>query len=162
MSDSQLAVTTSKKSLLQKLQAWAHKKSVWPFSVSLSCCALEYQAARDPLIGQVDSSLLADSFTPEESDVLIVAGTVTERLMPEIKEIYDRMPGPKWVVAVGSCASSGGIYNSYSVVRGIEEFLPVDLFIPGCPPSPEDIHHGLKTFLDTFSLEKKETQNAHS
>jgi NADH-quinone oxidoreductase subunit B len=119
--------------------AWARKSSVWPMPMGISCCAIEMMAAGDPKydIARFGSEVMR--FTPRQCDLMIVAGTVTYKMAHVVKKIYDQMPDPKWVIAMGACTSSGGMYRSYNVVQGIDQFLPVDVYTAGCPPRPENL-----------------------
>lgn len=123
--------------------AWARKNSVWPMPMGISCCAIEMIAAADPKydIARFGSEVMR--FSPRQSDLMIVAGTVTYKMAKVVKKIYDQMPEPKWVIAMGACTSSGGMYRTYSVVQGIDQFLPVDIYTAGCPPRPENLLNAL-------------------
>jgi NADH-quinone oxidoreductase subunit B len=125
------------------LVAWSRKNSVWPMPMGISCCAIEMMAAGDPKydIARFGSEVMR--FTPRQCDLMIVAGTVTYKMSHVVKKIYDQMPDPKWVIAMGACTSSGGMYRSYSVVQGIDQFLPVDVYLAGCPPRPENLLNAL-------------------
>jgi len=123
--------------------AWARKNSVWPMPMGISCCAIEMMAAGDPKydIARFGSEVMR--FTPRQCDLMIVAGTVTYKMSKVVKKIYDQMPEPKWVIAMGACTSSGGMYRSYPVVQGIDQFLPVDFYVAGCPPRPDNLLNAL-------------------
>src|SRR4030067_3609531 len=125
------------------LISWARKSSVWPMPMGISCCAIDMMAAGDPKydIARFGSEVMR--FTPRQSDCMIVAGTVTYKMSHVVKKIYDQMPAPKWVIAMGACTSSGGMYRSYPVVQGIDQFMPVDVYLAGCPPRPDNLLNAL-------------------
>lgn len=134
--------------------AWARKSSVWPMPMGISCCAIEMMAVGDPKydIARFGSEVMR--FTPRQCDLMIVAGTVTYKMAPVVRKIYDQMPDPKWVIAMGACTSSGGMYRSYSVVQGIDQFLPVDIYLAGCPPRPDNLLHALMKIQDKIGKTK--------
>lgn len=134
--------------------AWARKNSVWPMPMGISCCAIEMIAAADPKydIARFGSEVMR--FTPRQCDLMIVAGTVTYKMAQVVRRIYDQMPDPKWVIAMGACTSSGGMYRSYNVVQGIDQFLPVDVYTAGCPPRPENLLNALMTIQEKIGKTK--------
>jgi NADH-quinone oxidoreductase subunit B len=124
---------------IDALISWARKNSLWPMPLGISCCAIEMMAAADPRfdISRFGSEVMR--FSPRQSDLMIVAGTVTYKMAKVVRKIYDQMPDPKWVISMGACASSGGMFRSYPVVQGIDLFVPVDVYAAGCPPRPENL-----------------------
>jgi NADH-quinone oxidoreductase subunit B len=122
---------------------WARKNSLWPMPMGISCCAIEMMAVADPRYDIARFGSEAMRFSPRQSDLMIVAGTVTYKMSHVVRKIYDQMPDPKWVIAMGACTSSGGMYRSYSVVQGIDLFIPVDVYVAGCPPRPDNLLKGL-------------------
>ncbi len=128
---------------LDILLAWARKNSLWPMPMGISCCAIEMMAVVDPRFDLSRFGSEVMRFSPRQCDVMIVAGTVTYKMAKVVKKIYDQMPEPKWVISMGACASSGGMFRSYAVVQGIDQFLPVDVYVAGCPPRPENLMNSL-------------------
>ncbi|MEW6506850.1 MAG: NADH-quinone oxidoreductase subunit NuoB [Bacteroidota bacterium] len=130
---------------------WARRSSVWPMPMGISCCAIEMIAAADPKYDLARFGSEVMRFTPRQCDLMIVAGTVTYKMAHVVRRIYDQMPEPKWVIAMGACTSSGGMYRSYSVVQGIDQFLPVDVYTAGCPPRPENLINAIMTIQQKIS-----------
>lgn len=129
---------------------WARKSSPWPMTFGLACCAIEMMAAGASRfdLDRLGAGVFRPS--PRQSDVMIVAGTVTEKMAPRVKTLYEQMPDPKWVIAMGACAISGGpfYYDAYHVVKGVDLLVPVDVYVPGCPPTPEALIFGILTLQD--------------
>lgn len=124
---------------IDKFVNWGRKNSLWPMPFGTACCAIEMMAT---LASKFDISRFgaeAIRFSPRQSDLLIVSGRISIKMMPVLKKIYDQMPDPKWVISMGACASTGGVFDTYTLVQGVDGFIPVDIYIPGCPPRPEDL-----------------------
>ncbi len=141
-------------SKLNDLIEWSRKNSLWPMPMGISCCAIEMMAAA---ASRFDISRFGSEvfrFSPRQSDVMIVAGTTTYKMAQVVRKIYDQMPDPKWVIAMGACTSSGGMYRSYSVVQGIDLFLPVDVYVAGCPPRPDNLLNALMTLQEKILASK--------
>ncbi|MEJ5350542.1 MAG: NADH-quinone oxidoreductase subunit NuoB [Melioribacteraceae bacterium] len=139
---------------LDAVIAWARKSSVWPMPMGISCCAIELIAAADPKYDLARFGSEVMRFTPRQCDLMIVAGTVTYKMAQVVRRIYDQMPEPKWVIAMGACTSSGGMYRSYNVVQGIDQFLPVDVYTAGCPPRPENLINAVMTIQQKIAKTK--------
>ena len=122
---------------VEKLAGWARSRSVWPATVGLACCGIEmmHTAGARHDLARFGSEKFGS--TPREADLLIVSGRVSQKMAPVLRQIYDQMPSPKWVIAMGVCASSGGMFNNYAIVQGVDHIVPVDIYLPGCPPRPE-------------------------
>jgi NADH-quinone oxidoreductase subunit B len=148
-----VAVTT-----LDRLYNWGRRSSIWPLMFGLACCAIEMIAAQASRYDMARFGMEVMRPTPRQADMLLVSGTVTKKMIPAIVRLYNQMPEPKYVVAMGACASSGGPFkDGYNVVSGIDKFLPVDIYIPGCPPTPQALMNGmimLQKKIDKESISK--------
>ena len=126
-------------STVQSMANWCRKNSVWPLPLGLSCCGIEFMATACSRYDMARFGMEVARFSPRQADLLLVAGTLTYKMAHVMTRLYDQMAEPKWVIAMGACASSGGMFRSYPVVQGIDEFIPVDFYIPGCPPRPDAV-----------------------
>jgi len=130
---------------LEELVKWSRKSSMWPATFGLACCAIEMMSA-----GAADFDLARFGMevfrpSPRQSDLMIVAGRVSQKMAPVLRQVYDQMVEPKWVISMGVCASTGGMFNNYAIVQGVDEIVPVDVYAPGCPPGPETLIHAILT-----------------
>jgi NADH-quinone oxidoreductase subunit B len=137
--DQEGAILTNVDALLN----WARKNSLWPLPMGLSCCAIEFMAAATSRFDMARFGAEVARFSPKQADVMIVAGTMTYKMAEAVRRLYDQMAEPKWVIAMGACASSAGMFRSYPVMQGIDHIVPVDIYIPGCPPRPEMLINAL-------------------
>jgi len=145
-------------SRVDALVDWARKNSLWPLPLGLSCCAIEFMATASSKFDMARFGAEVARFSPRQADVLIVAGTCTYKMAEASRRVYDQMAEPKWVISMGACASSGGMYRSYPVVQGIDTFLPVDFYISGCPPRPENVLNTLMKLQEKISRERPVSQ----
>ncbi|ADX67517.1 MULTISPECIES: NADH-quinone oxidoreductase subunit B [Weeksella] len=146
---------------LSKVVGLARKNSIWPLPFATSCCGIEFMATMGSKydLARFGSERLA--FTPRQCDLLMVMGTISKKMAPVLKQVYIQMAEPRWVIAVGACASSGGIFDTYSVLQGIDEVIPVDVYVPGCPPRPEGIIEGvmrIQELIETESVRRRSSE----
>jgi len=133
---------------LQKAVGWARTRSMWPATFGLACCAIEMMAtgAAHYDLGRFGMEVFRAS--PRQADLMIVAGRVSQKMAPVLRQIYDQMSDPKWVISMGACASTGGMFNNYALVQGVDQVVPVDVYVPGCPPGPQSLMHGILTLQE--------------
>jgi NADH-quinone oxidoreductase subunit B len=122
---------------VEKVVNWSRKTSLWPATFGLACCAIEMMATGAPRYDLARFGMEVFRASPRQADLMIVAGRVSQKMAPVLRQIYDQMPEPKWVLSMGVCASSGGMFNNYAIVQGVDHIVPVDIYLPGCPPRPE-------------------------
>ncbi len=128
---------------VESLLAQARSNSLWPLTFGLACCAIEMMSTAGSRFDLARFGSEAFRATPRQADVMIIAGRLSKKMAPVLRQIYDQMPEPKWVISMGACASSGGVYNNYAIVQGTDQVVPVDIYVPGCPPSPDALIYGI-------------------
>ena len=146
--------------MLDKVIGAARANSVWPLPFATSCCGIEFMATMGSNYDVARFGMERMSFSPRQADLLIVAGTISKKLAPILKQVYEQMAEPRWVLSVGACASSGGIFDTYSVLQGIDQVIPVDVYVPGCPPRPEAIIDGFMKIQDLVGQESIRRRNS--
>ena len=139
---------------LEDLVNWGRTGAMWPMLFGLACCAIEMMASQASSYDMSRFGMELMRASPRQSDLMIVAGRVTRKMAPVLRRLYDQMPDPKWVVSMGDCASCGGVFNNYAIVQGVDEIVPVDVYVAGCPPRPEALIHGIMTLHEKGKTEK--------
>jgi len=140
---------------LEDLVQWARSRSVWPATFGLACCAIEMMGAGGAHYDIARFGMEVFRASPRQADIMIVAGRVSQKMAPVLRQIYDQMAEPKWVISMGVCASTGGMFNNYAIVQGVDQIVPVDVYAPGCPPTPETLIHAITTLrklIDTGDI----------
>src|SRR5918912_1588519 len=138
---------------LDSLVNWARKSSLWPATFGLACCAMEVMAVTDARNDMARFGAEVFRASPRQADVMIVSGRVSRKMAPVLRRIYDQMPEPKWVISMGACATSGGVFDNYAIVQGVDKVVPVDVYIPRCPPSPEMLIHAVMMLQEKVQRE---------
>ena len=147
---------------LDFLVNWARSNSLWPMPFGTACCAIEFMATAASRFDLARFGMERLSYSPRQADVLLCAGRVPFKLAPVIRRIYQQMPNPKWVIAMGACASTGGMFDNYAVVQGIDTIIPVDVYVPGCPPRPESLMYGIMMLQDKVKSERLRDRDRHA
>ncbi|MCS6872420.1 MAG: NADH-quinone oxidoreductase subunit B [Candidatus Thermofonsia Clade 1 bacterium] len=133
---------------------WGRTKSMWPMLFGLACCAIEMMSTQASVYDLSRFGMELMRASPRQSDLMIVAGRVTRKMAPVLRQLYDQMPDPKYVISMGDCASCGGIFNNYAIVQGVDEIVPVDVYVAGCPPRPEQLIHGIMTLHEKVKTQR--------
>ena len=138
---------------LEKMVNWSRTNSMWPMLFGLACCAIEMMSAQASRFDMSRFGMELMRASPRQSDLMIVAGRCSRKMAPVLRQLYDQMPAPKWVIAMGDCASTGGVFNNYAILQGVDEIVPVDVYVAGCPPRPEGLIHGIVTLHEKVQRE---------
>lgn len=133
---------------------WARTRAMWPMLFGLACCAIEMMATQSAHYDMSRFGMELMRASPRQSDLMIVAGRVSRKMAPVLRRLYDQMPSPKWVLSMGDCASTGGVFNNYAILQGVDEVVPVDVYVAGCPPRPEQLLHGILTLHEKVQQEQ--------
>jgi NADH-quinone oxidoreductase subunit B len=139
---------------VEKAVNWSRRSSLWPLGFGLACCAIEMMSTFASRYDLARFGMEVMRSSPRQADLMIVAGRVSVKMAPVIRQLYDQMPSPKYVISMGACASTGGVFNNYAVVQGVDRILPVDVYVPGCPPRPEQLMEGILKLMDKIEHHK--------
>lgn len=143
---------------VDKMVNWSRKNSLWPLGFGLACCAIEMMSTFAPRFDLARFGMEVMRPSPRQADLMIISGRVSNKMAPVIKRLYDQMPNPKWVISMGACASCGGIFNNYAILQGVDRILPVDIYVPGCPPRPEQLIDGIVKLQEKIKKESLKTR----
>jgi NADH-quinone oxidoreductase subunit B len=138
---------------VNKFVNWARSNSVWPATFGLACCAIEMMGSTNSRYDMSRFGSEAFRASPRQADLMIVAGRVSKKMAPVLRQIYDQMPEPKWVISMGDCASCGGVFNNYAILQGVDQIVPVDIYVPGCPPNPDALIYAVNQLQKKIKLE---------
>jgi NADH-quinone oxidoreductase subunit B len=139
---------------LEKMVNWSRKSSMWPFGFGLACCAIEMMSTFMAHFDLARFGMEVMRPSPRQADLMIVSGRVSNKMAPVVKRLYEQMPNPKWVISMGACASTGGVFNNYAILQGVDRIIPVDMYIPGCPPRPQQLIDGIVKLHEKVKNEK--------
>ena len=151
MADFDIPVLTT---TVEKMVQWARRSSIWPVTFGLACCAIEMMATGASRFDMARFGSELFRASPRQADLMIIAGRLSRKMAPAMRRIYDQMPEPKWVISMGACASIGGVFDNYALVQGVDQVVPVDVYVPGCPPRPEALLHGILRLQEKIAGEK--------